>query len=307
MTAPAVSVVVATYNQAQWLDQTIASVRGQQCEDWELIVVDDGSTDGTAAVVARYATDARIRCLRQARQERAAARNRGIAESTGRLVAFLDADDVWRPEKLARQLAALEREPAAAFCYTLARFVDASGNPLPLRKPPHALGGCIFPALMRANRVILSSVLARRAILEEVGAFDATLPALGCEDWDLWLRLARRHPVAVVDEELTLYRQHPGNTSWRRVMESGLAVIDKHYGDPAVAREAGLSRAAARARLYWYNAGIAASVDRAAALPLMMQALRELPRTAVSRPAAGAMAALVLPPAAVRALGRIGR
>jgi glycosyltransferase involved in cell wall biosynthesis len=307
MTAPAVSIVVAAHNQAAWLDQTIASVRRQQWEDWELVVVDDGSTDGTAEVVARHADDQRVRCLRQSRQERAAARNRGIAESAGSMIAFLDADDLWRPEKLARQLAVLEREPAAAFCYTLARFVDARGNPLPLRKPPHALGGRIFAELMRANRIILSSTLVRRAVLDEAGGFDATLPALGCEDWDLWLRLARRHPVAVVDEELTLYRQHAGNTAWRQVMESGLAVIDKHYADPAVEGEARLSRAAARARLYWYNAGIAASVDRAAALPLIMQALRELPRTAVSRPAAGAMAALVLPPAAVRALGKIGR
>jgi glycosyltransferase involved in cell wall biosynthesis len=307
MTVPAVSVVIAAHNQAAWLDQAIASVRAQHREDWELVVVDDGSTDGTAEVVARHGDDPRIRCLRQARQERAAARNRGIAESSGDLVAFLDADDVWLPEKLARQLAVLAEEPGAAFCYTLARFIDAQGNPLPVRKPPHALRGRIFPQLMRANRIILSSVVVRRAALEQVGLFDPTIRPLRCEDWDLWLRLARGFSVAVVDEELTLYRQHPANTPWQQVMEGGLAVIDKHYADPAVAREAALSRPAARSRLYWYNAGIAAGVRRSDALPLVMRALWECPPAAVSRPAAGAMAALVLPPAAVRALGRIGR
>ncbi|HEY3190361.1 MAG TPA: hypothetical protein VGJ70_22915, partial [Solirubrobacteraceae bacterium] len=189
--------------------------------------------------------------------------------------------------------------------YTPARFIDAGGTPLALRKPKRTIAGDVFARLMRGNVIILASVVVRRAALARVGGFDASLPVLGCEDWDLWLRLARRQPVAVVDEELTLYRQHPANTPTPQLLASGLAVIDKLYADPAVERDASLSRAAARARLYWYTAGAAARDRRAAALPLIAHALREFPATAVSRPAAAALAALVLPPVAARALARI--
>jgi len=301
---PAVSIVLATYNQAPWLDGAIASVRQQTLTDWELVVVDDGSTDDTAAVIARHVDDARIRSLTGPRAERAAARNRGIAASSGDLVAFLDADDRWRPEKLARQTDALAAAPGAGFCYTIARFIDAADAPLPVRKPPHAIAGDLFPALMRGNLIILASVVARRSCIAEAGGFDETLPVYGCEDWDLWLRIARRHPAAVVDEELTLYRVHAGNTPVEALLASGLAVIDRRYADPGTADAAGLSRAAARARLRWYLAGAMAAERRAAALPLVLRAFRESPATALARPALGALAALLLPRAAERALRR---
>jgi glycosyltransferase involved in cell wall biosynthesis len=302
---PAVSIVLPTFNQARWLDGAIESVRRQTFADWELLVVDDGSTDDTPAVVARHAGDGRIRHLPGRRAERAAARNRGIAASTGELVAFLDADDRWLPEKLARQVEALAAAPAASFCYTLARFVDADDRPLPIRKPPHAVRGDLFPALMRANLIIIASVVARRRCLDEVGGFDETLPVYGCEDWDIWLRLARRHPVTVVDDELTLYRVHAGNTPVESLLASGLAVLDRRYAEPGTAEAAGLSRAAARARLRWYLAGALAAERRGAAIPLVVDALRESPATAFARPALGALAALLLPRAAERALRKL--
>ncbi len=301
---PEVSVVVTAFNQARWLDEAIEDVRRQTFPDWELVVVDDGSTDDTRVIVARHEEDRRVRYVFQVNQERSAARNRGIAESAGRHVAFLDADDRWLPEKLAKQVAALAADPEAAFCYTPARFVDRDGTPLPVRKPPRAIAGRIFPALVRANAIILASVVARRDRLAEVGGFDATLPAYGCEDWDLWLRLARRWPVAVVDEELTLYRRHAGNTAREQVLRSALAVVDKVYADPATARAAGISRTAVRARHLWYHAAAVASEGRVAAAGLALRALGESPATVLSRPAAGALAALVLPRAALRALGR---
>jgi glycosyltransferase involved in cell wall biosynthesis len=302
---PAVAIVLATHDDAPWLDGAIGSVRCQTWEDWELLVVDDGSTDDTSAVVARHAADdPRVRYLPGLHRERAAARNRGLAATRAPLVAFLDADDRWRPEKLARQVAALDAAPDAALCYTPARFVDAADRPLPIRKPPVAIAGEVFPALMRANFMILASVVARRDAVLRVGCFDETLPVFGCEDWDLWLRIARDHPIAVVDEELTLYRSHPGNTRPEALLRSGLAVIDRRYADPRTAGAARLSRAAARARLHWYLAGAVASERRTAALPLVLGALREAPATALARPALGALAALVLPRAAERALRR---
>ncbi len=303
--APAVSVVLATYNQAHWLDGAVATVRAQTFADWELLVADDGSTDDTAAVIARHAaTDPRIRSLPGPHAERCAARNRALAAATGDLVAFLDTDDRWHPDKLARQVAALRAAPAAAFCYTIARFVDADDHPLPLRKPPVAVAGNLFPALVRANLMILASVVARRALVAEAGAFDETLPVFGCEDWDLWLRLARRHPVIVVDEELTLYR-HPGNTRAEQLLRSGLAVLERRYREPGTAEAAALSGAAARARLRWYLAAAVASERRGAAVPMMLAAVREDPATLLARPALGALAALLLPRAAERALRRL--
>jgi hypothetical protein len=192
-----------------------------------------------------------------------------------------------------------------ALCYTPARFIDAADRPLPIRKPPVALAGQVFPGLVRANFIILASVVARRDAVLRAGCFDESLPAYGCEDWDLWLRLARHHPVAVVDEELTFYRQHADNTRPAALLESGLAVIDRRYAEPGTAEAAGLSRAAARARLHWYLAGTVASEQRIAALPLVLRALREAPASALARPALGALAALLLPRAAERALRRL--
>jgi glycosyltransferase involved in cell wall biosynthesis len=266
-------------------------------------VVDDGSSDGTRAVAEGFAArDGRVRCLSGPRQERAAARNRGLAATSGPLVAFLDADDLWRPTKLARQVAALAAEPGAGLCYTPARFVDVVGRPLPIRKPPRTIAGDVFPTLARGNVLILASVLVRRACLDEVGAFDSALPVFGCEDWDLWLRVTRRWPVAVVDEELTLYRVHPGNTAWRQVLASALAVVDKTFAVSDTAARAGRSRAAVRALHYWYNV---AGAGRVAALPLVLRALREAPATAATRPAAAALVALCLPAGAVRRIQRL--
>ena len=260
MTAmPTVSVVIGTYNSARWLGATIDSVRRQTFQDWELVIVDDGSTDDTRRVVGGHADDPRIRYVLQTRAGRSAARNRGIAMSSGPLVAFLDADDLWRPEKLAKQVSALGAEPAAGLCYTAARFIDAAGRQLPIRKPLRAVSGRILPRLMRGNVIILASVLVRRTCLDAVGAFEATLHA--CEDWDLWLRLARRYPVAVVDEELTLYRVHGDNTARAKVLEGGLRVVDRLYLESDMPRLAHLSRAAARARLYWYDAASMAAVE----------------------------------------------
>jgi len=301
---PALSIVLATYNQVRWLPGAIATVRAQTMADWELLIADDGSTDETPAVVSQHAGDTRIRYLPGPHVERCATRNRALAAARADLVAFLDTDDRWHPEKLARQLGALASTPAAGFCYTVARFIDTADRPLPIRKPPVARAGNLFPALARGNPIILASVVARRQLVLDAGGFDETLPVCGCEDWDLWLRLARRHPVAVVDDELTYYR-HPGSSSASQLLEGGLAVIDRRYADPGTAEAAGLSRAAARARLRWYLAGAVAAERRVAAVPMLLAALREDPGTALARPALGALAALLLPRAAERALRRL--
>jgi glycosyltransferase involved in cell wall biosynthesis len=297
---PRVSIVLAVRNQARWLPATLASVRAQTFTDWELVVVDDGSSDATATV-ARATDDARVRVVSTERRERAAARNRGLAETTAPLVAFLDGDDLWHPEKLARQMAPFDARADVALCYTIARYVDADDRPLDVRRPPHPVEGAVFPALLRANLMILSSVMIRRAALDAVGGgFDERLPVLGCEDWDLWLRIARRFPVAVVPEELTRYRRHDGNTTSAQLLASGLLVAGKHYRDPETPAAARLSRSAAFARLYWYHAGAAAG--RARAIALAARAVAAAPASVFSRPALGALATIALPRAVRRLL-----
>ena len=292
---PRVSIVLATYNQAAWLARTIASVRAQTYQDWELLIADDGSTDDTAAVVAQVAGDARVRHLPGPRRERCVARNRAIAAARGELIAFLDGDDRWHPSKLARQVTSLDIDPTASWCATVARFIDADDRPLPIRKPPRPIDGEVFSRLMRANCLILASVVVRRAMLDSVGGFDETLPVLGCEDWDLWLRVARRAPLRMLGDELTYYRRHPDNTTNESLLASGLAVIDQQYRDPETARAAKLSRASARARLLWHHANAATERSRRSAAALCWRAFREAPQHSWSRPAAGAIARLCTP------------
>jgi len=193
--APQVAVILPTYNRAWCLAEAVESVLAQRFGDFELIVVDDGSTDDTPAVLSRY--EGRVRTIRQENRGVSAARNRGIAASRSPLVAFLDSDDLWLPGKLARQVAFFDEHPEAAICQTGEIWVRNGRrvNPgLRHRKP----SGWIFEPSLELCLVSPSAVMARRGLFAEVGLFDETLPA--CEDYDLWLRVSLRHPVFLLPE-----------------------------------------------------------------------------------------------------------
>lgn len=213
MTAPppTVSVVVAAYDAERFLADALDSVAAQTAPPFETVVVDDGSTDRTAEVAARHPLG--VRLVRQANAGSAAARNRGVAEARGTHVAFLDADDVWLPHKLARQLAALART-GARWGYADAWFVDAeTGRRLGRWSDTHpAPEGDVARVLLAGNFVTVPTVLAERAVLDAVGGFPETLPGRASisEDWALWLRVAVDHPVAYVAEPCATIRQHPG-------------------------------------------------------------------------------------------------
>lgn len=203
-----VSVIIPTYNRAAFLDGAIASVLGQHYPGFELLVVDDGSDDGTAELVAAWqrrlaAEDGgagRLRYFYQANAGPAAARNLGIREARYELLAFLDSDDRWRPEKLALQVAAL----AAAQEVPLAHTEEVwwrRGRWLNQKKRHRKAGGDIFARSLELCLIGMSTVLLRRQVLAEIGLFDESLPC--CEDYDLWLRLTARHPVLLVDQPLT--------------------------------------------------------------------------------------------------------
>jgi glycosyltransferase involved in cell wall biosynthesis len=199
---PYVSVIIPTYNRAALVTEAVASVLAQTRPDFELLVVDDASTDGTAAALAPYA--ARIRLLRrESRGGVSAARNTGIKAARGEWLAFLDSDDLWRPEKLARQLAFLSENPALLICQTEETWVRR-GVPVNRPRSHRKVSGDIFLPSLERCMVSPSAVILHRGLLTRHGGFDEDLPA--AEDYDLWLRLAWRYDIGLLPEPLIVKR-----------------------------------------------------------------------------------------------------
>jgi glycosyltransferase involved in cell wall biosynthesis len=213
-----VTVVIPAFNAADTIDETLCSVRSQTHHHLEIFVVDDGSVDATAEIVRRHcAEDHRVRLIQQPNGGVAAARNRGIAEATGELVAPIDADDLWRPDKLEKQLAALRRGgEAVSLVYTWAAIIDDDSQVL-AAKPGPTHDGIVFEHFFRGNFVGNgSSALMRRAAIVEAGGYDPTLrarSAQGLEDYQLYFRIATRHRFSVVREHLTGYRRTTNSMS----------------------------------------------------------------------------------------------
>lgn len=194
-----VSVIIPTCNRAGFLEKAIDSVLSQSYRNIELIVVDDGSTDNTPQILARYGRS--IVSLHQSNQGPAAARNRGIREARHPLLAFLDSDDFFVPEKLALQVATMEAEPALLISHTQ-EIWRRNGCHLNQKKIHDKGHGEIFSRSLRLCVVGMSTVMARRAFFDQVGLFNEELPC--CEDYDLWLRASVRHAFFLLDRPLTV-------------------------------------------------------------------------------------------------------
>jgi GT2 family glycosyltransferase len=206
-----VSVVIPVHNGEKYLAQAIESVLGQTFRDFELLIVDDGSTDGTAAIIRRFAEgDRRVRILTQENRGVAAAGNRGLHEAGAKWVARLDADDVFLPEKLERQVAFLRRNPDAQIVGTLASFINHAGRPLGLVGTEGPYTTAEFYRLVREDRPIYfvnSSTLMRRETVLSIGGYRE--PFAPAEDVDLWIRMMEQgHLMLKVPEPLLLYRLH---------------------------------------------------------------------------------------------------
>jgi glycosyltransferase involved in cell wall biosynthesis len=198
---PEVSVIIPTYNRAALLREAVASVKAQTYRDFEIVVVDDASTDTTFEALAAWRD---VRVLRQAgRRGVAAARNLGVAAARGQWLAFLDSDDLWLPEKLARQMAYLADRPGLSLCQTDETWMR---HGVKVNKPAahRKVAGRIFAASLERCMISPSAVVLRRRLFEAHGGFDETLPA--AEDYDLWLRLSWRYEVGLVDEPLVIKR-----------------------------------------------------------------------------------------------------
>jgi len=235
-----VSVIIPNYNYGRYLPAAIESVLGQSHPHREILVVDDGSTDESLEVLRRYGD--RIRWFQQSRQGVSAARNRGIHESHGAFVAFLDSDDLWYREKLARQLVAFDR-PSVGMVYCGRQLIDGEGQWLQTQQPRH--NGWLLKeiALLRwAQAPGGSTALVRRACFDRIGLFD---PALSTSaDWDLWRRLACAYEIQVVPEPLVSYRQHA--SAMHRNVElferDMLCAFSRMFEDPAAASIHSLKR-----------------------------------------------------------------
>lgn len=206
---PRVSVIVSTYNRAALLPRAIASVLAQTYDDFEVVVVDDGSTDGTAAVMEAM-TDPRIRYVWQDNQGLAAGRNRGLSVVRGEYIALLDDDDIYLPHKLAVQVGALDADPGVGWISGGYRAVDESGKLLDEFRPWLAHPDLGVAAWLFACPTVVHAVLVRRAWLERIGGFDAARRR--SDDWDCWLRLATAGcPMAWQPEVVCVYHFHPTN------------------------------------------------------------------------------------------------
>ena len=231
MNEPTVSVVIPAYNVADLIGATLDSVLEQTYHDFEIIVVDDGSTDSTREVVATYGEP--VRYVRKVNGGSASARNRGIQEARGTYVAFLDADDLWRPTKLEVQMQEHLADPALAWSYTDSYLVDAESGTIIFRRS-HVRDrpeGDVLDALLKGNFIAPSTTVVEHRVFDEVGVFDESSLHRISEDWDLWMRIAARYPVRFIGTPLVETRQHADRKTetmdLEHALESRLAIIDK--------------------------------------------------------------------------------
>jgi len=233
---PQVSVIIPTYNRGWIIKEAIDSVLAQDYTEFELIVVDDGSTDHTSDVLDSYRN--LIKVFSQKNKGVSAARNRGIAEASGKFIAFLDSDDIWLSQKLSVQIEFFNQTPDALICQTEEVWIrnGLRVNPKKRHKKP---SGMIFKPSLELCLVSPSAVMIQRSLFDRVGEFDETLPA--CEDYDLWLRISCRFPIHLIDTALIIKRgghddqlsKGAGLDKFRikaieKIIKSGLLSDDQH-------------------------------------------------------------------------------
>ncbi len=196
---PAVSIVVPTYNRAERLGETLRSVFNQTCQDFELIVVDDGSTDDTQKVVNSFP---RVQYIsKQENHGVSRARNEGLALAKGRYICFLDSDDLWDEKKLQTQVQWMGDNPNCQVCYTDEIWIRKGVRVNQMNKH-RKYSGDIFRHCLPLCIVSPSSAMLRAELFDEIGNFDESLPA--CEDYDLWLRIAEKYPFHFIEEPLII-------------------------------------------------------------------------------------------------------
>jgi len=231
---PLISVVIPTYNRADIVGRALESVLGQDFQDLEIIVVDDGSTDSTLQVLEKYGSAVRV--LTQEHKGVSSARNLGIFQSNSALLAFLDSDDQWLPEKLAGQVRLFDPGIPDFICHTDEIWMRDACEVHP-RDIHRKQGGRFFERALQRCLISPSSVVLSRALLEKVGAFDESLPV--AEDYDLWLRITAFYEVEFIPERLVI--KHGGrhdqlSVTTRAIDRFRIVAIQKILNDPRLSR-----------------------------------------------------------------------
>jgi glycosyltransferase involved in cell wall biosynthesis len=225
---PLISVIIPVYNGETTIQRTIESVFKQTVSDWELIVIDDGSQDSTVDILSQI-RDSRLKVFSYPNAGQATSRNRGLAKASGDYIAFLDADDLWTPDKLEAQLNALQTHPQAAVAYSWTDYIDESDQFY--RRGNHlTLNGNIYANLLLTDLFENgSNLLICKKALDDVGGFDESLPP--AEDWELWLRLASRYEFIAVPSAQILYRvsAHSASTQVGKMEAACLRVIEQAF------------------------------------------------------------------------------
>jgi glycosyltransferase involved in cell wall biosynthesis len=225
-----ISVVIPVYNGDRTIKETIESVLAQTLSDFELIIINDGSDDATLAVISQISDD-RIQVFSYPNAGENASRNRGVSQSCGEFIAFLDADDLWTNDKLEAQLQALQTHPQAALAYSFTDRIDEAGNFLRRGSYIAATGNVYAQLLLLDFLENGSTPLVRRAALRQVGGFDESLSHGG--DWDLWLRFAACYEFVVVARPQVLYRTSTRSASANvlKMEEQVFKVIDRAFAE----------------------------------------------------------------------------
>jgi len=231
---PLISVVIPAYNAAGYIEEAINSVLNQTFQNFEIIVVDDGSQDLTKEKVLNY-SDPRIKYIYKENGGPSTARNTGIKAARGNYIAFLDYDDIWIPQKLEKQLARFSLEPELGLVYSWVQSINPDGSDRFVAKPENE--GWVYNDLFLGNFQHNGSVqLIKKECFEKTGYFDESL--LNVQDWDMWLRLAKYFKFGVVKEILVKYRVRPDSISkrHRKLNKSFIKIVEKHikYADESI-------------------------------------------------------------------------
>ena len=271
-----VTVIIPAYNAAEFLHEAIDSALGQTYREFEVIVIDDGSSDKTEDIALSYGS--KINFIKTSNQGVAKARNTGIEAATGEFVAFLDSDDIWESNKLERQIMAVEEGYRFVYTDTVSFGLNAmselhisAGEPLP--------SGMILQQLVERNFIATSSVLLDRELAIRIGGFDPKIPIV--DDWDMWLRVSNQTAARAISEPLVHYRVRTGSlgsnletriSESEKVIESGLNMLSLSTAKKTRIRKQALAECIAYAALLAETDG-----NLKPALDLRLRALKQRP------------------------------
>ncbi len=245
--SPLVSVIMTSFNSEAYISEAIQSMLNQTLKDWELLIADDCSTDGTRQVISRFKDDRIIVSHNSENQHYLRTRNRLLSLARGKFIALLDSDDVYEPQKLQLQVDEFLRNPVLAMCGTLVSYMDKNGAPISRVDNKPISYAEIKKAIREASAFTGSSIMVRTEVLREFGGYRDFFSGLGFEDYDLTSRIVEKYVSINISESLYRYRQYPESTSRKGMLQNlfklnGHLLIQHFIGERATTGKDSLDR-----------------------------------------------------------------